>query len=53
MNQINVDLDKQLFAVPGSLSLDEVVTRINEWPTDEGRIGRAPPAPKQKGPRLG
>lgn len=34
MRQINVDLDKQLFAAPSTLSLDEVVSRINEWPSE-------------------
>lgn len=34
MRQINVDLDKQLFAKPSSLSLDDVTARINEWPSD-------------------
>lgn len=34
MNNIVVDLDTQLFAEAGQLSLDEVLTQINEWPAD-------------------
>lgn len=34
MTGILVNLDEQLFLEPGSLTLDEVVAQINEWPSD-------------------
>lgn len=34
MSGFIVDLDTQLFVAPGTLTLNDVVERINEWPSD-------------------